>query len=162
MPVPDLNEHGLLPVGIHDCTFQELQAVFGRNQWVPDPQSESRREVLCPQRDRLCDRLGDYLVRLRAVRLPVEVLIDGSFVNGKADPNDVDLIVVLPADHDFSRDLAAQEYNLLSKRRVRDDGFPFDLLVVANGGTAYQVAVRLFQRVRDRDNLQKGLLRVRP
>ena len=103
MPIPNLNEHGLLPVGIHDCTFQELEEQFGQDRWVKAPESSSVREVLRQQRGRLCARLADYLAEVRRVGLEVEVLVDGSFVTDKPDPNDVDLIVVLPADHDFTR-----------------------------------------------------------
>src|SRR5690349_17564318 len=100
MAIPDLNEHGLLPVGIHDCTFSELEARFGQNQWVTDTQSDSPREVLCQQRGKLCASLKAYLAELRRIGLDVEVLVDGSFVTEKPDPNDIDLIVVFPADHD--------------------------------------------------------------
>jgi hypothetical protein len=162
MPIPKLNEEGLLPVGIHHCTFSELEAAFGRNQWVQDPQTESRREVLCPQRSSLCARLLAYLEELRRAGIDAEVLVDGSFVTAKPDPNDIDLIVVLPADHDFSRGLSPQEYNLLSKRRLRASGYPFDVLVAAQGGTAYETALHLFQQVRGRADLTKGLVRVRP
>jgi hypothetical protein len=160
MPIPNLNEEGLLPVGIHDCTFPELEAAFGPNQWVQDPQSESRHQVLCPQRSSLCARLQAY--ELRRAGIDAEVLVDGSFVTAKPDPNDIDLIVVLPADHDFSHSLSPREYNLLSKRRLRASGYPFDVLVVAQGGTAYETALHLFQQVRGRADLTKGLLRVRP
>lgn len=122
MPIPNRNEAGLLPVGIHDCTFAELEAAFGQNPWVQDPQSESRRELLCPRRSSLCARLQAYLEELRRVGIDAEVLVDGSFVTAKPDPNDIDRIVVLPANHDFSRGLSPQEYNLLSKRRLRASG----------------------------------------
>jgi len=32
MPIPALNEHGLLPAGIHDCTLDELKSRFGSFQ----------------------------------------------------------------------------------------------------------------------------------
>jgi hypothetical protein len=104
MPIPPLNDHGLLVPGIHDCTFPELEAMFGQNRWVQDPQSESRRERLCPNRGRLCERLASYLADLHRVGLEVEVLVGGSFVTDKPDPNDIDLVVVLPAGHDFTRE----------------------------------------------------------
>jgi hypothetical protein len=162
MPIPDLNEHGLLPVGIHDCTFAEVEQKFGQNRWIPDEQSSSRREVLCPNRRNLCDRLAGYLADLRRASLVVDVLVDGSFVTQKPDPNDIDLIVALPAEHDFSRALAPLEYNVLSKRRVRENGYPFDVFVVASGDPTYQRALALFQQVRGQPDLTKGLLRVRP
>jgi hypothetical protein len=162
MPIPTLNEHGFLPLGTYDCTFAEIEAEFGQNRWVQDNESASRREVLKPHRGRLCQHLMDYLTELHRVGLGVEVIINGSFVTGKPDPNDIDLIVVFPSDHDFSRPLPPREYNLLSKRRLRDAGYPFDIFVVAAGGTAYKKALRLYQQVRGRDDLEKGLLRVRP
>lgn len=162
MPIPNLNEEGLLPAGIHECTFPELETVFGCDPWVQDPQSESRREVLSSQRSSLCGRLRAYLEELRYLGIGAEVLIDGSFVTAKPEPNDIDLIVVLPADHDFARSLSPREYNFLSKRRLRANGYPFDVLVVARGGTAYETALRLFQQVRGRPDVTKGLLRLRP
>src|SRR5205085_823586 len=131
MPIPSLNEHGLLPPGIHDCTLSEIRAVFGQNQWVVDEAAETYREILSPHRRNLSMRLEAYFSELRRVGLPVVVLVDGSFVTGKPDPNDVDLVVVLPADHDFSRSLPPQEYALLSKRQLRAAGYPFDVFVVA-------------------------------
>ena len=107
------------------------------------------------------NRLQAYLEELHRIGI-AEVLVDGSFVTAKPDPNDIDLIVVLPADHDFSRSLSPREYNLLSRRRLRASGYPFDVLVVARGGTAYETALHLFQQVRGRAELTKGLLRVRP
>jgi len=32
MPIPDLNEDGLLSEGVHDCTLDEIGARFGRFQ----------------------------------------------------------------------------------------------------------------------------------
>jgi hypothetical protein len=162
MAIPELNEYGHLPIGIHDCTFLELEARFGQNRWAIDTQENSRREILCPQREQLCGHLKSYLAELRRVGLDVELFVDGSFVTEKPDPNDIDLVVVFPADHDFSRDLPAQEYSLLSKRSLRDKGYLFDLFVVARGDTGFQTAVRLFQRVRGRDDLTKGILRMKP
>jgi hypothetical protein len=46
MPIPDLNEHGVLPAGIHDCTYAELEGKFGQDQWVQDPDADARREIL--------------------------------------------------------------------------------------------------------------------
>ena len=88
--------------------------------------------------------------------------MDGSFTTGKPEPGDVDLIVVLPADHDFSVDLRPFEYNLVSKKRVQKQGYPFDLFVVAAGSPKYHEALTLFRQVKNRAELTKGLLKVRP
>ena len=47
------------------------------------------------------------------------LVINGSFVTAKPHPNDIDLIVVLPAGHDFRADLGVSEYNVVDRSRVR-------------------------------------------
>jgi len=157
-----LNEHGHLPVGIYDCTFSELVTVFGQNQWIEDSESETRREVLCRQRKYPLRPPGRLSGAAPRCRFAGPCLVDGSFVTGKPDPGDIDLIVVLPADHDFTQELSPRDYNLLSKKRLRASGFPFDVFVVANGDSVYLWALDWFQKVRGRDERRKGLLRVKP
>jgi hypothetical protein len=154
MAIPALNEHSLLPTDIHDCTLEEMVEPFGQNRWVDNKLRECR--------SRLFFRLCDYLNEFRRTGLPGWLLIDGSFVTGKPKPGDIDLVVVLPASHDFSQELRPIEYNVLSKRRVRQNGYPFDLFVVAEGSTQYQEVVRFFHQVKDRPELTKGFLRVKP
>ena len=154
MAIPDMDQHGFLPADIHDCTLEELEQRFARDRWVDNRMRECR--------SRLFGRLRDYLAELRRIGLPAEVLVDGSFTTDKPKPGDIDLVVVLPRDHDFAKDLLPREYNTLSKRRVRQQGYPFDLFVVAEGSTAYQAVVQLFHRVKDRPELAKGFLRVKP
>ncbi|MGE5219613.1 MAG: DUF6932 family protein [Chloroflexota bacterium] len=42
------------------------------------------------------------------------VLVDGSFVTAAPEPNDVDLVLVVSANHDFTEDLQLEAYNVLS------------------------------------------------
>jgi hypothetical protein len=42
------------------------------------------------------------------------VLVDGSFVTAKSDPHDIDLVLVVSSNHDFSTDFSQSEYNTLS------------------------------------------------
>jgi hypothetical protein len=99
VPIPPMSEEGFLPVGVHECTFAELQATFGQNRWKADPDSERQRQVHCPQRERLCAKLEEYIGALAAAGLEVDVVVDivvdGSFTTTKPDPSDIDLIVVV-------------------------------------------------------------------
>ena len=61
-----------------------------------------------------------------------ELLLDGSFVTGKPEPNDIDIIVVVAFDYNFHSDLPIFEYNLLAQNRVRRR-FGFDIVVVKDG-----------------------------
>jgi len=87
------------------------------------------------------------------------ILVDGSFVTAKPDPNDIDLVIVLRASHDFSADLPAAQYDVLAQKRVRRR-FGFDILVVKNGSESLEQAVAFFQQVRQRPEGRKGLLEI--
>ncbi len=65
------------------------------------------------------------------------LLIDGSFVTDKPDPNDIDLILDLPQTYDFRSELRPFEYNLVSRRRVANR-YGFDLLVAREDSTELQ------------------------
>jgi predicted nucleotidyltransferase len=90
----------------------------------------------------------------------VELIVDGSFVTGKPDPSDVDLVVVLAGTHDLTRDLRPYEYNVVSKRRVRQ-AYRFDILVVLAGSRACAEYAEFFQQVRGQPQRRKGILRVK-
>ncbi len=147
VPIPQFNEHGLLPEGVHDCTMAELAARVGNFQ------SSDRR----PQ---LFARLERFVAELRRGGFARELVVDGSFVTAKPAPNDIDLILVMPADWDLAADLTPDHYNLISKKRVRNR-FGFDMLLVCEQSADYQRGVNFFQSLRDRSHLRKGLLRLR-
>jgi hypothetical protein len=106
MTIPALNSNGWLPTAIHDCTLVEVRQSFGSFQGTD-------------RRVRLMERLDSYIEEIRSTQMVDNVMIDGSFVTGTAEPNDIDLIVVLSGDHDFSVSLRPFEYNVLSRRQVR-------------------------------------------
>jgi hypothetical protein len=162
MPIPSLDENGLLPDGIHDCTLAELKEAFGKNRWVVDTSSESYRERLCPQRRSLFEVLERYLGELRAIGFVDYVLVDGSFVTDKPDPNDVDLIVVFAASHDFNVTLPPPVYDLVSNKQMRRHGDPFHVYFCHEGDAVCQSMLTVFRRVRKSEDLRKGLLKVKP
>ena len=75
MPIPAFDEHGLLPVGVHDCTLDEIKASFGSFQ---GSQGSDRR----PQ---LFAKLESFVAEARAARLVRSIIVDGSFVTTKPD-----------------------------------------------------------------------------
>ena len=148
MPIPELNEHGFLPEGIYDASPDEIRERFGR----------FRRTDRRPE---LFSKLMVLLAEVRSTGLVKAVIVDGSFVTAKDEPSDIDLILILHADHDDGVWLRPFEYNALSKRRVRRQ-FHFDMVVVRDGSEGYQRAVSFFQRVKDRPGIWKGVIRVIP
>ena len=95
-----------------------------------------------------------------ATGLVAEIIIDGSFVTAKPDPNDIDLILVLNAGHDFSTELRPFEYNVLSRRQARKI-YGFDLLVAMAASAVYAEYLAFFAQVRGETSRRKGLLRLR-
>ena len=145
--IPALNEHGLLPEGIHDCAFEEVEARFGGYQ------ASERR----PQ---LWGKFTEFFHQARSSQLVEELVLDGSFVTARTDPNDIDLIVIVFATHDFGADLPPYQYNLLAGRQVRRR-FGFDIIIVKNGTDNLAQSVEFFSQVRQRPALKKGLLRLK-
>jgi hypothetical protein len=78
MPIPALDKKGLLPIGVHDCNWQEVQASFC---WNP------QRQALFQQ----CQAFMQQVWTPLGFRLPIWV--DGSFTRNKATPQDIDLVV---------------------------------------------------------------------
>ncbi len=144
--IPPFNESGCLPEGIYDCTIDEAAERFGGFQGSS-------------QRPHLWDRFIEFMREADTCKLVHAVLVDGSFVTTKADPNDIDLVLVVPANHDFSADFQPSEYNVLSKRRV-NRRFGFDLLVARADSQEYRRYVGFFQQVRLEPGRKKGILRI--
>jgi hypothetical protein len=83
--LPDFDDDGNLPVGIHRATIEEVVARFGRGP--PERRIETRELV-------------DFVSWARKVRVS-RVLVNGSFVTSKRAPNDVD-VVILPTPESFA------------------------------------------------------------
>ena len=147
MPIPVLTADGLLPEGIHDCTLDELRERFGqfqRTDWRP----------------RLFERLEAFVREAQRTGFVLAIIVDGSFVTDVDVPNDVDVILVLRADHDFDADLRPFAYNAVSKRHVRRI-HGIDMLVGREGYQELDRHVRLFSRIKDAESRRKGMLRIR-
>ena len=152
--LPSLDAHGLLPPGVYDCSLEDVERLFGQFQ-------RSDRRL------RLFAHLRDYIDQLQKAGIKAQVIIDGSFVMGCVDePDDIDLVLVLPADWDFSVDLPPYRYNLIAKHRV-GRRYGFDLIVVAADSSAETQWTDFFQGIgpkwrhlpRSADD-RKGVLRI--
>ena len=103
MPIPELNENGFLPEGVHEASLEEVRERFGRFQRTD-------------RRPALFAKLSLFLAEVRASGLVVAVILDGSFVTAKDEPSDIDLILVLRPDHDYDADPKPFS-NVLSRRQ---------------------------------------------
>ena len=79
MAIPDWNEFGVLPEGIHDCAIDEIGHRFGFN--------DHRLALICGLQQAI-EWLGTMP--------PIESLIvDGSFVTDKERPSDIDAVAMI-------------------------------------------------------------------
>jgi hypothetical protein len=136
----------LLPVGVHDCTLEEIRARFGSFQGTD-------------HRTRLFQKLQDLVAEARAAKFCRSLLVDGSFATAKLNPNDIDLVLVLPLEHDVEADLTPAAYALVSKKRVQKR-FGFDIVSVREQTPEYDEAVAFFQQVRGQRAFRKGILKL--
>lgn len=78
--IPPLDDHGLLPSGIHACTWQEIEDYFCWN---------TKRKTVFAGLQRFLDE------RWAPIGLNCPILVDGSFVRSKTLPEDVDIVLDL-------------------------------------------------------------------
>jgi hypothetical protein len=144
--IPAFNDYGCLPEGIYDCTIDEAADRFGTFQRTG-------------RRPQLWNKFIQFMREVKACGLVNAVLVDGSFATAKTEPNDIDLVLILSPQHDFSMEFQPNAYNVLSKRRVHRR-FGFDLLVARADSEEYRRYVEFFQQVRLEPERKKGILRI--
>jgi hypothetical protein len=130
--IPDCNDDGYLPAGIHPATVDEIADRFGRESELRQAQMES---VLW-----LVD-----LARRAGVR---RIVVNGSFVTNKFEPNEVDCVLLIGSD--FPQDDAA-EAELLA-------GLPFINMELVDLQAFQQFTERTFAT--DRTLVPKGTVKV--
>lgn len=130
--IPEFDDRGYLPPGVHPASLEELDERFGRQSEVRRAQVESLRWLVG-----LVERAG-------ARRL----IVNGSFVTDVLEPNDVDCVVLLAED--YPRDSRAAD-ELVA-------GLPFiDLELVEDA--EFAILVEEFFAT-DRDEFAKGVIEV--
>lgn len=150
MPIPPLTQFGVLPAGRHDCTLDEIEAVY----------------TLTAHRQALWADLRGFLAWADPQPKPTSIYFDGSFTSDKTTPSDVDVVFDLDGCDNATRNhwwIVFGTQQKIIKRDFRVDfwvylpGMPTDL-------RAY------FEYVRPEEAILrgmgpsdlKGLLRVAP
>lgn len=86
--LPDFNDNGDLPTGIHQATLEEIIERFGR--WSP------QRLIMAQRLERI------YSLAVETGHLD-RFIIFGSFVTNKPDPGDVDIFLLMENTFDVSQ-----------------------------------------------------------
>jgi hypothetical protein len=130
--LPEFDENGNLPPGIHRASLVEIAERFGRDSEVRRVEMES------------LNWLADLAMRVGVER----VVIEGSFVTDTLEPNDVDCVLLVGTEYPRSADARQQ---LL-------EGLPF-LHIQLVDEEGYELFVRRIFAVDKRLN-QRGLVEV--
>lgn len=130
--IPDFNDVGYLPPGVHLATVDEIAARFGQESEIRQAQMDSVRWLVDMAKNAGVQRL----------------IINGSFVTDVFEPNDVDCALLLSAD--FPLDSAAA-VDLIA-------GLPFIDLHMAEAKEFAILVQELYAS--DRDAVPKGVIEV--
>jgi hypothetical protein len=130
--IPDFDQNGYLPPGVHQATIDEIAERFGRQSELRQVQMESLQWLLEAAR-----------------KLPIRrIVIDGSFTTDRHEPNDVDCALLL--DVVYPPELEDELEPLKN--------LPY-LQVMALNNPAFDLFVdKVFSR--DRRNIGKGIIEV--
>jgi hypothetical protein len=101
MPLPDFNANGDLPPGVHRASWIEVMGRFGGG---------------AGQRDVCARRLAHIYELARRTGGLQRLVIFGSYVTAKANPNDVDVILIM--DDDFRLENCPMESRALFDHAV--------------------------------------------
>lgn len=132
--IPEFTDAGFLPVGIHRASLDEF-----KHRFVQFNRSDRRVRLFHGLEKLLSDAKLSTVVR--------RVLIAGSYVTEKAEPNDFDCIIIMEFSI-LSRTLSALEYNLVSRRAARQQ-YGGDVVAVLPGSEQYFQYLEFFQTNRD-------------
>ena len=140
--IPKFCADGYLPEGLYLASKTEVMFRFG---------SSSRR------RRRLVLRIRRWIELARLIG-GLRLLIDGSFVTAKAEPDDIDAVILLPPDfqHQIEQGIeAALELEEMILTRRPEEIF------AAEDETDWNEWIEFFTRTREADGRRKGLVEVK-
>ncbi|MCP4168627.1 MAG: hypothetical protein GY759_22410 [Chloroflexi bacterium] len=106
MTLPETNEQSDLPPGVHQATLQEISERFGGKT--------TRRHLLMLRLERI------YKLVVETGHL-ARFIVFGSFTTAKAEPNDVDIFLLM--EDSFNFDQTSGETRLLFDHRTAQDYF---------------------------------------
>lgn len=130
--IPAFNDDGYLPPGVHPATVEEIAARFGRESEMRRVQMESVIWMI-------------ELARRSGVQ---RIVVNGSFVTDKLEPNDVDCVLLIGSGFPSEKNAEAE---LLS-------GLPFINMELVDRQAFQQFTEKTFAT--DRDLVPKGMIEV--
>ena len=139
--IPPFRSDGYLPEGLYVASEAEVTFRFGASS---------------PRRRRLALRLRRLIELVRQVG-GQRLLLDGSFVTAKEQPNDIDAVILLPADFEQQVEQGVESAleleEMLLTRRPEE-------IFAAEDEADWNDWVEFFSRTREADGRRKGLVEI--
>lgn len=144
--LPEFDIDGNLPPGIHHATLDEFEKRFSRF-------------VVSDRRISLFARFNQLVAMARSSGIVNRLVVGGSFVTSTAEPNDIDVVIILSNDLDFEA-LTPSQFTVTDRRALRRvlKTEALDTITVRNGTTQMDLVLEFFQS--KRDNKQVGVVEV--
>lgn len=113
MPIPALDGRGLLPPGVHVCTFAEFESRFLFNVY----------------RAHLYGRVKNFVdIELKPRFTGLRLYIGGSFLSDKDTPDDIECCIPVPP-HELVAYAAAMQWGMVNQKQIKElhqaDFYPF-------------------------------------
>lgn len=145
--LPEFDIDGDLPPGIHQATLDELEQLLGRF-------------LVSDRRINVFAIFKQLMVMARSSGIVDRIVVGGSFVTAKPEPNDIDVVIILSMDVDFET-ITASQYTVTDRRAVRRvlKSEALDIITVRDGTTRMDLVLEFFQSTRD--NKQVGVVEVK-
>lgn len=137
--IPEFDENGNLPEGVHDATVEEVGARFAYN----------------PPRQRLFDAFLEVMDILNECNSP-EVHLDGSFITTKETPSDYDMCWESTGVEQTDR---LREF--LELRELRKERYLGDIFIRMPQPPYFYDHVEHWQSDSRQDDAVKGIIRIR-
>jgi len=137
-PLPEFDEHGNLPPGLYRPNLNDvIERYSGENNLIRASRTQS---------------LVEFMEFIRP--FAIAVYIDGSYITKKLSPNDVDIVVILPPNFNYS----SPEGEKLSEYSKSKDYSHLDIFPYIQGKQSHEIDKKVRGWTTDRDNNAKGIL----
>lgn len=145
MALPNLNEAGELPIGIHQATIDEVIAQFGSGTL--------QREAVTARLQRI------YQIAKDTGNLQ-QLIIFGSYITGKPEPNDVDVVIIFNDDFDLT--VCSEEVKRLLNHQQAENEFGASIFSIRPSLLLLETLDEFIESWQiKRDGTRRGIIEVR-
>ncbi|MDE0323708.1 MAG: hypothetical protein OXN27_07265 [Candidatus Poribacteria bacterium] len=145
MALPNLNDAGELPIGIHQATIDEVIAQFGSGTL--------QREVVTARLERI------YQIAKDTGNLQ-QLIIFGSYITAKPEPNDVDVVIIFNDDFDLT--VWSEEVKRLLNHQQAENEFGASIFWIRPSLLLFETLDEFIESWQvKRDGTRRGIIEVR-